>query len=140
NGLYPQKTYTVNSNPNFNHNNFWGVDHTTADGNGKYMLVNGAANTVVWKQTVNVIPNTTYYFSAYAVNLNSDANPANLQFKINGTVNGSPTGALPDKSLNNLPGPWIRFYGTWNSGTISGPIEIEIIDLTNQGSGNDFGI
>ena len=35
------------------------------------MAVNGHGNTlVVWKESVNVLPNTTYYFSAWAISLN----------------------------------------------------------------------
>ena len=55
------------------HINFWGHDHTT--GTGNFMAVNGHGNTlVVWKETVNVLPNTTYYFSAWAMSLNSSGN------------------------------------------------------------------
>lgn len=140
NGLYPEQTYTVSSNPTFSHDNFWGIDHTTADGNGKYMLINGRNGLDVWNQTVNVLPNTIYYFSAWAVSLNNVGPFANLIFNVNGTDIGTPTGALPSKDRDNNSGNWIRFYGTWNSGANSGPVVIKIRDLENSPNGNDFGI
>ncbi|RYE22688.1 MAG: hypothetical protein EOP51_12610, partial [Sphingobacteriales bacterium] len=139
-GLQPAGTYTVNSNPNFNHDDFWGIDHTYANGEGNYMLLNGRNTGVVWKQTVNVLPNTEYYFSAWAVSLNSAGNYANLVFYVNGSPVGVPTGALPSKAANNNSGTWIRFYGKWNSNAISGPVEIHIVNTQTNGSGNDFGI
>lgn len=143
NGLRSEGTYTVSSQPNFNHNNFWGVDHTTADGNGKFMLVNGAPNQnkVVWKQTVNVLPSTIYYFSAWAVSLNAASPYANLIFKVNGDIVGTGTGVLDPKPNNNLNnGIWKRAYGNWNSAGVSGPVEIQIINLQTATGGNDFGL
>ena len=140
NGLVPNGgLYTVNNDPHFNHDNFWGTDHTTANGTGNYMLINGTSNKVVWKQTVTVIPNTDYYFSAYAVSLNSVAPYADLQFRVNGINIGSNTGALDPKSSDNNPGTWRRFYGMWSSGGATTAV-IEIIDRQNAESGNDFGL
>ena len=142
NGLYPEGTYSVNNNPNFNHDNFWGTDHTTANGTGNFMLVNGvggATPPVIWSETVTVLPNTVYYFSAYATSLNNISPFANLQFKVNGVAVGTNTGALPSKSLDNNPGTWLRFYGNWNSGTAT-TAQIQIVDLTTSAGGNDFGL
>ncbi|RYE19963.1 MAG: hypothetical protein EOP51_18840, partial [Sphingobacteriales bacterium] len=139
NGLQPAGTYTVNNNPNFNHTNFWGTDHTTANGFGNFMLVNGASGPVVWSQTVTVLPNTVYYFSAYAVSLNNVLPYANLGFKVNGVQVGNNTGSLPEKDLTNNPGTWYRSYGTWPSGGATTAL-IEIIDLTSSAGGNDFGL
>ncbi|RYE20833.1 MAG: hypothetical protein EOP51_17000, partial [Sphingobacteriales bacterium] len=142
NGLQPSGTYTVHTTPNYNHDDFWGIDHTYANGEGKFMLVNGANNGVIWKQTVNVLPGTEYYFSAWAVSLNDKSPFANLQFKINGVALPSPstTGALPTKARNNNSGNWVRFYGKWNSNTVTGPVEIQVVDLTTSATGNDFGL
>ena len=138
-GLYPEGTYSVHNAPNFTHSYFWGVDHTTADGNGKFMLVNGTLDRVVWKQTVTVLPNETYYFSAFAVSLNDVGPFANLKFQVNGVQVGSPTGTLPSKPPNNNPGTWIRFYGKWDS-NIATTAVIEVVDLENAANGNDFGL
>lgn len=140
NSLFPRGgLYTVHNDPHFTHTNFWGADHTTADGYGNFMLVNGTSNKIVWKQTVTVIPNTTYYFSAYAVSLNNVSPFANLKFRVNNADLGTPTGALPSKSSDNNPGNWQRFYGNWNSGSNT-TATIEIVNLQNAEGGNDFGL
>ncbi|MBS1747335.1 MAG: T9SS type A sorting domain-containing protein [Bacteroidetes bacterium] len=142
NGLWPEGTYTVNNNPNLNHSNFWGTDHTTADGSGNFMLINGLGGTnppIIWSETVTVLPNTTYYFSAYAVSLNNVTPFANLKFRVNGVQVGTNTGTLPSKSSDNNAGTWIRFYGTWPSGTATTAV-IDIVDLEGALGGNDFGL
>ena len=138
-GLYPAGTYSVHNNPNFLHGNFWGTDHTTANGEGNFMMVNGTSGSTIWKQTVTVLPNTTYYFSAYAVSLNDVAPFANLQFRVNGVQVGSNTGVLASKPSNNNGGTWVRFYGNWASNVATTAV-IEIIDLESAAGGNDFGL
>lgn len=140
--LYPEGTYTVDTHPSDYHENFWGVDHTTADGNGKFMIVNGypGSGVVIWRQTVEIQPNTTYYFSAYAVSLNNVSPFAKLSFKVNDVVIGQNTGTLPSKSQDNNPGTWMRFYGTWTSGAGATSAKIEIVNLETATGGNDFGL
>lgn len=138
-GLQPEGTYSVSNSPNFMHNYFWGRDHSVPGVTGNYMLVNGTKDKVVWKQTVSVLPGNTYYFSAYAVSLNDVAPFANLKFQVNGMQVGSPTGTLPSKTPDNNSGTWVRFYGNWNSQLATTAV-IEIIDLENAASGNDFGL
>ena len=54
------------------------------------MLVNGHGNTlVIWKETVNVLPNTTYYFSAWGMSINNVGHFAKLQFNVNGAQVGT---------------------------------------------------
>ncbi len=126
------------------HVNFWGFDHTTGNGTGNFMAVNGHGNTlVVWKETVNVLPNTTYYFSAWAMSLNSAGNNATLQFSVNGSLVGT-TAALANHCQNCAGGSpndnWTRFYGTWASGPTTTTAVIYINDLNSALSGNDFGL
>lgn len=141
NNMYPENTYTVHWNPNYTHGNFWGRDHTTNTGN--MLIVNGSGTTPppeVWQTTVNVQPNTDYYFSAWAISLNSVGPYANLQFKVNGVQLGSTTGPLPARSNNNNPPyNWKRFYGSWNSGANT-TATVTIIDLETATGGNDFGL
>lgn len=140
-GLYPEKTYTVAANPNLYHANFWGRDHTKADGTGNFMLVNvDEANrlTNIWTQTVTVTPNTLYYFTGWAVSLNNASPFANIEGSVNGTVIGS-TGTLVSKSSDNNSGTWSRFYGTWNSGNNTSAI-LTIRNIENGGGGKDLGI
>ena len=137
--------YGVGLNGQDYHPNFWGQDHTNNQtGDRNFMLVNGHDNITIWEQTVSVLPNTDYYFSAWAMNINS-ASPAKLKFEINGIQ----TGTTAD--LNSAPKPmdnnsvnlnnWVRFYSDpkWNSGNATTAI-IRIVNLNPAAGGNDFGL
>ncbi|MFH1118384.1 MAG: PKD-like domain-containing protein, partial [Bacteroidota bacterium] len=146
NGLYaPESEYAINSDAQFTHTNFWGFDHTagTGTGNANFMIINGAKyapQPTVWEQTVTVLPNTDYYFSAWAISLNDVEPFAQLRFEVNGTQVGT-TAALGE-GINNDNNPWLpddRFYGTWNSGASTTAV-IRIIDLETAAGGNDFGL
>ncbi|NVO18395.1 MAG: hypothetical protein HXX13_01770 [Bacteroidetes bacterium] len=146
NGLIaPESEYAVNNNANYNHPNFWGYDHTsgTGTGNANFLIVNGAKyapQPFVWKETVTVVPNKDYYFSAWAISLNNVAPFAELRFSVNGVQVG--TTATLTAGQNILNNPWLlkdRFYGTWNSGATTTAV-IEILDLNTSANGNDFGL
>ena len=147
-GLWPEGDYAVDtsafspSNGIGYHTNFHGKDHTT--GHGKFMMVNGStALRTIWEETVSVLPNTTYYFSAWGMNLNP-AFPAQLRFEVNGTQVGS------IDSLVNAPMPtsegavnlanWTRFYGTLTTGPTVTTAVIHIVNLNTVAGGNDFGL
>ena len=137
--LWQENRYTVDENPSFSHINFWGKDHTT--NSGKFMIINGVGSSSVWSQKIdNLLSNTDYYFSAYAISLNS-VNPfANLQFSVNGIQIGTVTGPLPSRpNNNNPPYDWTQFYGIWNSGS-SNSVVLSIADLESALDGNDFGL
>lgn len=131
--LSNEGTYEVTTDPSLVHTNFASFgDHTT--GTGQMMVVNGSAtaNVSVWCQTIPVIPNTTYDFSAWAASC-VVSNPAVLQFSINGTLLGAPFG------LSATTGLWQQFHTTWFSGANTSAT----ICITNQNtlpSGNDFAI
>jgi len=146
NGLYaPESEYAVNNNANYNHTNFWGYDHTsgTGTGNANFLIVNGAKyapQPFVWRETVSVLPNTDYYFSAWAISLNNVSPYAELRFSVNGVQVG--TTATLTAGQNIMKNPWLlkdRFYGMWNSGSATTAV-IEILDLNTSANGNDFGI
>ena len=143
--LYPEGYYAVDKDAHFYHNNFYGKDHTT--GNGNFMIINGhpGSGKVIWRETINNIqPNTNYYFSAWGMNLNPGS-PAQLQFRVNG-VN---TGTIADLSNADKPtsqgqvntNNWIQFYSNpfWNSGSATQAV-LEIVDLNTIRNGNDFGL
>ncbi len=131
--------YSITPSGQYVHTNFWGHDHTT--GTGNFMAVNGHGNTlVVWKETVNVLPNTTYYFSAWAMSLNSSGNNATLQFSVNGALVGTQAALANHGQSAGSPDNWIRFYGTWTSGPTTTQAVIYINDLQGALSGNDFGL
>jgi hypothetical protein len=134
--------YSITNNANNVHNNFWGRDHTqNLTGNQNFMVVNGhGTQYVVWRQTVTVEANTTYYFSAWGMSLNNAGPFANLQFRVNGQTHGTTLQLISHPENNNQSSDnWRRFYGTWQT-TTGGDILIEIINLENSFSGNDFGI
>lgn len=107
-------------------------DHTTGIGN--MLLVNGATtpNESVWCQTVAVQPGRDYAFSTWLQTLNA-ANPAVLQFSINGVLLGASFEA------SQTPCVWTEFYALWNSGTNT-TAEICIVNQNVIASGNDFAL
>ena len=139
--------YGIGTNGQNYHNNFWGPDHTNNTvGPRNFMIVNGHGTLVVWRTAVpiTVVPLTTYYFSAWAISLNSAGPFANLQFNINGSTNGmsqTSTGPLPSRPQNNNPPfNWTQFYGNWTAPLGVTTANLEIVDLIPSLPGNDFGI
>ena len=139
NGLFPEGLYGVGADPTFYHSNFWGRDHTSNSGN--FLIVNGigSAGVVVWQETVPILKNTEYYFSAWAISLNSASPYANLQFNVNGVLVGTTAPLAARAANNNPPYNWQRFYGNWNSGAATTAV-IQIVDLQTALGGNDFGL
>ena len=129
--------YAINPNANFTHSNFWGRDHSSQTGN--FMIINGDDLISIWETSVNVAPNTRYYFSAWAMSVNNAGPFAQLQFNINGVLSGT-SPVLPAGVNNNSNAGWQRFFGTWDSGPLSGPISIKIVNLEGASGGNDFGL
>ena len=143
NELWPEGYYGIGNNANNYHSNFWGVDHT--DGTGNFMIVNGfpgSPQPIVWQQTLTVEPNTDYYFSAWAISLNSAGNDAQLRFSINGTQLGTIADLTLVPGVSNASNSWQpggRFYGIWNSGSNTTAV-VDIVDLQTALGGNDFGL
>jgi hypothetical protein len=132
--LSNEGTYTINTDPHNIHTNFSSFgDHTT--GSGNMLIVNGSstANVTVWTQNITVLPNTDYVFSAWATAAHP-ANPAQLQF----SINGIPLGSTIDPS--STTGSWQYFTTTWNSGSNSGSLPIALVNQNIAASGNDFAI
>lgn len=139
--------YGIGTNGQNYHSSFWGIDHTNNQtGNRNFMLVNGHGNTLtIWKETVNVLPNTDYYFSAWAMSLNNIGPYARLQFEVNGVKVGTIDTLVAGPSTTSQAAAnnyWTRFYSSpkWNSGSISGPIILRIINNETSATGNDFGL
>jgi hypothetical protein len=139
--LVPEGRYGIGTDPQAYHSNFWGRDHST--GTGNFMIVNGypgAPQPVVWSETVTVVPGISYYFSAWAISLNSMSNYATLQFSVNSTLVGT-TAPLPARAQNNNPPyDWVQFYGTWTAPAGVTFVPIEIVDFQTAATGNDFGL
>ena len=125
--------YAVSTDPQLTHTNFASFgDHTP--GTGGMLVVNGASipGQSVWCQTVAVLPNSNYVFSAWLASCVSGS-PAQLVFTINGITIGAPLQAPP------TTGQWVNFSSIWNSGT-STSATICIVNQNTNGSGNDFAL
>lgn len=134
--LSAEGTYAVDTNPRNVHTNFSSFgDHTS--GSGQMLIVNGSPtnNLTVWTQNITVIANTDYVFSVWVTSA-SPANPAQLQFSINGSQLG--TTIVPAAVAD---GTWQYFTTTWNSGNTSGNnIPIALVNKNTVANGNDFAI
>lgn len=131
--------YSITTDGNNVHNNFWGFDHTT--GSGNFMAINGHDNITIWEQTIDVLPNTNYYFSAWARSLNAAGPFAKLVFTINGIEIGSQldlTARLNDSDPAH--DNWKRFYGNWMSGPSTNSVVLAIKNKEPSHGGNDFAI
>ena len=137
--LYNPGRYGIGPNANNYHDLYWGHDHTT--GTGNFMIVHGYAFSapILWQDTVQVTPNTNYYFSAWGMSLNSLGFNGRLKFSINsaqvGNILNLPNRGNSDTSADN----WTRFYTTWNSGTATSAV-LSITNTQTSFIGNSFGI
>jgi len=128
-GLWPDGVYTVAPDANVYHSLFFGQGHS-----GNFMIVNGSVNPglLVWQQTIDVTPNTDYYFATWVSNV--DGQPvSSLNFSINGTQIGSTFNAPVSNYV------WSQFYQTWNSGSNTSAV-IAIVNQNTVYGGNDFGL
>src|SRR4051812_47654397 len=87
----PGRYVISNNNGNSVKPDFYGTGHQD---DGNFMLVNGAtgANIKVWETSVNVDPNTYYFFSAWICTLSplsTEDKMAQLRFTINGDQLGN---------------------------------------------------
>lgn len=135
--LHPDGQYTVYTNPNLVHGGFTSYgDHTSGAGN--MLIVNADADgyfmpdvSIVWQQTVDVIPNTDYVFT-YWLSSCHPAAPANMKCSINGSVIGT-------QLAPSTAGIWTEVSHSWNSASNTS-VTITLEDLTRAYSGDDFAI
>jgi hypothetical protein len=131
--LVPEGRYAIVANPQNVHASFISCgDHTT--GSGLQMVINGATtpNVTIWRQTVNVVPNTYYQFT-YWVQSVVGSNPSQLQLFVNG-VQAGPTYTAVTATCN-----WTQFLYNWSSGSNT----VALLELRNQNivaGGNDFAL
>lgn len=133
--LSNEGTYSIATSPSNVHFNFnFCNDHTPNPGQNQ-LVVNGAAvpNTDVWCQTVPVQPDTDYEFGTWVTSVEFGAQPAQLQFVINGTQ----IGGVFSPSTQGCD--WDQFTDNWYSG-INTTAQICIVNQNTNGSGNDFAL
>ena len=132
---------------------FYGYDHTVNDGlvPHYYLGANGAddANVIIWMETVNVVANTDYYFSIYALDLLGQYSTVTHQVQVdmNIVLPTSPTptritqtNILPWGTRNDTNNAWNHYTMAWNSGAFSGPIQITISTPFIEFVGNNAGL
>jgi len=134
--LLPESVYAIVTNPFGPHPDACSFgDHTT--GTGNMMAINGASTPIsVWCETIPVLPNTNYNFSAWVANWSAadvGTGVPDLQFMINGTLIGTAD------AITSACGVWVNFFATWNSG-INTTANICIYDETTAADGNDFAL
>jgi PEP-CTERM motif len=144
--IWHEGTYIVGSDANAANPWFSNKDNASFKTGTKMMMVNGAlaadgtsvSDVSVWNQTVQVVANTNYYFSALVASLDSHA-PATLAFSINGqklTPNGSNG---QDSFTATADGGWKSFYAVWNSGA-NVSANLNLVNFTSVAHGNDFAL
>lgn len=123
--------YLVSFNPKDHHPSGADYgDHTT--GHGLMMMVNEAGTQkLVWGETVAVLPNTMYHFSAW---ISSWTPPAPSQLDV--LFNGSSIGVIQAPSTT---GVWVPFSADWNSGSATS-LAIQLRNLTTADIGGDFAL
>ncbi|MEP7197057.1 MAG: gliding motility-associated C-terminal domain-containing protein [Saprospiraceae bacterium] len=125
-------TYDVINNSQLGHS-AWSAckDHTS--GSGLMMVLNGAAAFQnVWCQTVPVIPDMDYVFTAWITSV-TPSSPPILQFNINGQSIG------PTFNSSGAPCSWEKYEVIWNSGSNTSADICILNENTNTG-GNDFAV
>lgn len=131
--------YSVGTNPNTLNSYFYSMtDHTPGAGTRMLVVdVDGTVGKDAYATNVTVLPNTTYFFSAWFADINGTfENPPRLQFNINGVQVGSIVNVNPSGNSH----AWTQFYVSWNSGAVSGPISIRIQNTRTETNGNDLAL
>ena len=100
-------------------------DHTTATGNMLLVRSNNITEAIIWKQNINIEPNTNYEFSTWVQSFLPAGN-AKLQLSINGNPVGDTIKALASNCL------WIKYSCVWNSGNTSSAA----VSITNKNGVN----
>lgn len=137
--------YYLGNNAHLNSTSmFTFYDHTTGNGQTRYMIVNGHTqeNKLVWGMNVNVQAHSYYDLTLWITNLSAGGGTfswmkTKLRIKINGTT------ILDNWLIPNVSstmGIWnqVPTY-RWYSGN-STTANIQIYDLCTADNGNDFGI
>ena len=129
-------------------NIMYGRDHTVGNGSlpNNFLALNGAdaANKTIWTENVNIVPNTDYYFTVFAMDLsrNLRGDAVNDRFNLNivavPTVSVTKLFLVPYGNDTNA-NPWFQYYFAWNSGPLSGPVQISISEPFIGFVGNNLG-
>ena len=106
-------------------------DHTT--GNGFFLTVDpdACAGRAYWKQSLQVCPNTNYYFSVWVQNIAGLPAPT-FHFEVDG---------LPVTAVTDYPeASWVQTAVLWNSGNVDGEASLQLINDLPGCDANDVAI
>jgi hypothetical protein len=150
----PGDQYVIGTNPNTYNSGYFNnmTDHT--GGAGTKMAIfdfnNNSQNDAIYRTTVSVTANTTYFFSAWFANISINntqscatcpggtdiRNSPILEFKISGL---SPAFTPVTVNVDSLTNNWNQYFTTYKPST-SGTLTIEIINLRGGNAGNDLAL
>lgn len=132
--LGPEGNYIVGRYPSQYHRNFSKISPHSGI---RQLMLNGKANSIVWRQNLTVEANTDYKFSAFGCSF-GNSNRARLRFEIQ-RADGSiePLGQI--RTLPSTVGQWMEFTGVWTSSQNEN-VRIQVVDEVNAPGGNDFSI
>jgi hypothetical protein len=135
---YPERNYTVGSNPIDWHNLFVPLgDHTT--GSGKMFIGNGSGNTNdrVWFQTISgVTVGQQYFFEAFVANV--CCNPNGPQGAAVATLSFFANDQLLGTRTTSQLGVWEGLSTNWVAD--SSIVELKILNSQAAFQGNDFAV
>ena len=133
--IYGPATYAITTNTSLVHPS-GRLYHDHTSGRGNMMAINGAITPgkKVWGDTVDIVANTNYIFSMWLASWTS-TNPALLNLSLN--AGGLDIGTV---SAPTTTGLWDHHTFAFNSSSLTGPIELSIVDRTLDWGGNDFAI
>ncbi len=131
-------TWGISTDPVLKDNDFATLkDHTTGTGNMMIIDVDGTIGRAAYQTSINgIVSNTTYFFSAWFVNINRNfTNTPQLRFSVNGVQIGNVV------TVSNTSRNWQQFFIAWNSGSFNGNgLVLRIDNMRNTATGNDLAL
>lgn len=131
-------TWGISTDPVLKDNDFATLkDHTTGTGNMMIIDVDGTIGRAAYQTSINgIVSNTTYFFSAWFVNINRNfTNTPQLRFSVNGVQIGNIV------TVSNTSRNWQQFFIAWNSGSFNGNgLVLRIDNMRNTATGNDLAL
>jgi hypothetical protein len=136
--LVPAGTFYIGSNPNTFNGFFAGFQNGSSlplpNSGSQQMIINGASSRVtVWsEQSIAVMPNTNYFFSAFVQSV-TDISPPVLDFSANGVQLGNAF------TSSTTTGVEQEFVASWFSASAT-TVDLSLVDSNTASGGNDFAL
>jgi gliding motility-associated-like protein len=133
--------YAITTNPSLVNPSFGSFPDHTGNPNGKMLVANGAIipglpRPAVYRKSFPVAPGiTAYRIKVYATPV-TQPNPAAIQFRINGVLQGPSPLPLPASTIPS----WREVQVDYDVPTGTTSMNIEIVDNETSNPGNDFAL